>query len=287
MRQRFAFLSFLIIIVSCHNNKQVKEQYIAKLSPMDSLIEKFAPIINGDWVRADYVEDLKKTLSPNKSYHHIGEEEWAISIDSRNTSIDSAIVYISYGGAGSEEDVTFFEPGKVPNSILLENISQYGKSFQLGFEIVHNDTNLILYECDSTGKEISQRKYIRARNELTGNDTIPSVTFSNLSYYHNKLLISGKYSYVDSLGQKHNAEFNDFGKVTGIKNYKTYYVEGVFGQGPGDDTDAIYFELYTKASVDYLLRIYRDSLYLYTDTFNDSTNSYGKGKLVYKLIRQK
>ena len=190
--------------------------------------------------------------------------------------------------AGSAEYITTFKKGVRQNSIVLDRISPYDKGYQLGFKISENDTALILYSHDDKDSNIAiERRYVRARDELTGNDTINSATFSGMTYYHNKLLVTGKCSYMDSLGHKYNAEFTDYGKVTGIMGFHTYYVEGVFGQGPDDDTDAIIFNRDNKNSKDYLLKIFKDSLYLFDDSFNDSTNSYGNGRLAYKFIRQK
>ena len=205
-----------LLIISCRNNEQVKQNTSnPKLSETDSLRMKFAPIINGDWVRADYVEDLKKTLSPWASYNNIGEEECDISIDTRKTFIDSAIVYVSQGGAGSATYVTFFKAGKVPNSILLETSEPYSPLASIGFEITASDTMLTLsFISDINNKTPIVRKYLHARNELTGNDSIPTQTFSGLAYFRNKLLVSGKYQYIDSTGKNATAIFNDFGKVT-------------------------------------------------------------------------
>jgi hypothetical protein len=287
MKNFFIFLAASFLIISCRNSEQANQNTTPKLSETDSLIKKFAPIINGEWVRADYVKDLKKTLSPWHSYQRIGEDANDLSINTKEIAKDSLSISVSFGGAGATYYVTHFNKGKLPNTILLEHALQYDSDCLLGFDISQTDTTLILYLCDNRGRITNQRKYLRAYTELSGNDSIPSMTFFGLSFFHNKLLVAGKYGFLDSLGRKHTAQFDDLGKVTGIGNFRTYYVMGVFGQGPGDDTDAITFDLYKKTSVDYLLKIYKDSLYLYTDTFNDSTVTYGKSKLAYKLIRQK
>jgi hypothetical protein len=288
MKKALLLLAIVLLIVSCRNHEPAKEYTIPKLSEKDSLIKKFAPIINGDWVRADYVNDLKKTLSPKQSYHDIGEDECCLYINSSSISSDTLQIAISYGGAGSAEYITTFKKGIKPNSIVMERTSPYEKVYQLGFKITANDTTLLLFCRDDKDSNITiERSYFRARDELTGNDSIVSATFPGITYFHNKLLVSGKYDYSDSTGHKRTAEFNDYGKVSGIAGFKTYYVEGVFGQGPGDDTDAIIFNMYQKNSKDYLLKIFKDSLYLYKDTFNDSTVSYGNGGLAFKFIRQK
>jgi hypothetical protein len=292
MKYLCAFTIPILTLVSCHNNQPNQEnssKFLAKLSPADSLIEKFAPIINGGWIPSDYIEDLKKTKSPWKSWQDIGESGDLLSINSKEIKGDSLVIAVGNGGAGPDEFTLFFKKGKILNSIIMIESLRYDTlNRYLAYEITRHDTNLILYICNRAGtKIVNQRKYERAKDEYTGYDTIPSMSGSSSAYFHNKLLVSGKYSYTDSSGKKHNAQFSDFGKVSGIGNFKTYYVLDVFGQGPGDDTDVIMFDMNKKTKDDYVFKINEDTLNLYeTKGFNDSGYIYGSF-LSYKLIRQK
>lgn len=281
-----SILFFTLLIISCRNNGR-NNGNITRLSETDSLENVFLPIINGDWARVEYVEDLRKTLSPLKTYDNIGENDCALYINSKRVSNDSLLVYVSFGGGGSTFYSTHFKKGGKPNSILLERYAGADNNCLLGFEIHQADTNLILYECDSSGSVVNSIRYLKARNELTGDDSIPSQTFTGLAYYRNKLLVSGTYNFVDTTGKNGTAIFNDFGRVKGFGGFNNYYVEGVFGQGP-PDTDLITFNYWGKPTKDYLFKINKDTLSLFDFTYNDQyVVVKGSPHIAYKLIRQK
>jgi hypothetical protein len=283
MKNAIILFFISLIIISCRNNLPIQnnaEQLLTKLSPTDSIIQKFAPIINGDWVPTDYIENLKKTLSPYKS-HIKNREEEGVYIKSTNISGDSLLIILSYGPGGPEGFITYFKKGNAPNSIIMTDVSGIDTStINLGYKITKQDTILVLYRYNRAGtKIVFQREYNRALIKLKGGDT---TNIDGLDYFQNKLLIAGKYIMIDSSGREYNIEFDNQGKVSGFKNFKYYHIENDFGQGPGTDTDLI--NLNTSP---YIFHVNKDTLTLFDYYFNDSLGIYNNVTVAYKFIRQK
>ena len=102
-----------------------------------------------------------------------------------------------------------------------------------------------------------------------------------------KIIVSGNYMYIDTLGQKHAVMLNDLGKVKGFGNFKTYYIEDVFSQGPGNDTDIITFNIYKEGQKDYIFKLNKDTLKLFEFESSEISDSIYSSFLKYTLIRQK
>lgn len=294
---------FLVITwffwISCKNSSSKQEQSskvipTVKLSPADSLIQKFAPIINGDWVITTYIEDLKKTKSAHRSYEDgaAGYDD-EIIIDSRDIKGDTVTIIIEDGdgGGGPPQYTVFFKKGKALNTLLVKDMYRYDTStLCLGYEVIKNDTLLTLFKYNHSGtKLVKKTEYKRVHNELTGDDTITSISNNGLSYFNNKIIISGRYKYRARDGSYGIAEFNDFGKVIRFEGFKTYYILDVFSQGPrpGGDTDDITFNKYLPGEKDYIFKTRGDSLLLYSFEGSTEKDTIYNSHLAYILIRQK
>lgn len=265
-------------------------------SESNSVLKKFAPIINGAWVASDYIEDLKKTKSPRATINNIGGRETGMAIASKCISGDSLLFWYE-DETNPELYILLFKKGRMKNSVEIKDAFGIGKDTSyrcLGYEITPTDTVLIVYTYTynrvTKVKQMLTRKYQRAydiwgdlnyKMQLSGFDDSLPVPSNGVYYFINKLLLSGKYSFTDSLGNKHIAEFNDFGKVTGIKDFKKYYAEYIFS-GTDIDTDMIYLISNKDHYTRYKFHINKDTLLLDLDNNTEDIHP----DRTYKLIRQ-
>ena len=68
MKKLFFFLAVSFLIISCRNNEQPAQNTTVNLNHTDSITKVFLPIITGEWIPSDYIENLKKTLSAFQAY---------------------------------------------------------------------------------------------------------------------------------------------------------------------------------------------------------------------------
>ena len=190
MKRYFTILIIAAVLIACHNNQA--GTLAPALSTSDSLIKRFAPIINGDWVDVGYIKDLEKTKSAYQSYRDgaAGLDD-EIYIDTGAIAGDTLTVVVEDGdgGAGPGEYTLFFKNGKTSNSlVMLEGYRYDTSTTNLGFELTKTDTTLVLYRYNKAGTAITYtRKYQRIRTELTKDDTITTISNMGLSYFNNKI----------------------------------------------------------------------------------------------------
>jgi hypothetical protein len=108
----------------------------------------------------------------------------------------------------------------------------------------------------------------------------------------NDLLITGRYSGVDSLNQPIRAQFFTNGIVKGLP-FAKYSIQTDFtGPNPGN---TISFDVYTKYQKSFIASFGRDTLKLYTIHSStgvaagqvDPNNVFSRGRLRYQLVRVK
>lgn len=289
MKYFTAFLLSGIILSSCHTNPSSSHntnQTKDSLNTTQELIRKFKPIIHGYWVLLDYIEELKKTKSPYSS-QFVFKDQHGFYIDTGKVAADSLVVAASYGAAGPEPYSVFFKCGIVPNSLYMVDMNRLDTSYlNLGYEITKNDTILIVYHYSKDAKRLTSiRKYLKAPTESSRYDTITG-SLDGESYFINKYVIAGNYTYIDGLQRKHLISLTDFGEVSGFDNFIRYNIFNDFGQGP-PDSDAITFISSSHLSEDYFFRIDADTLNLFDYGVSPDYDTVYNYTLKYKLVRQK
>ncbi len=154
----------------------------------------------------------------------------------------------------------------------------------MGYSIKNGDTTLVLYYLNAD-KKLEKSVYVKSYNQI--DDLADKSDYlDEVDYLINKGLIAGKYSSTDSLGAKSDVIFTDGGKVSGLSEFKTYYIQDDF-MGPMGNLDEIIFEMYKKGQKDYAFKLKADTLSIFsTKASVDSTELY-YDKLVYKLVRSK
>jgi hypothetical protein len=268
------------VFLSCQNNNS---NLNSNNSPIDSSgiskeqILLFKKIINGVWIKKDYIDLVVEKKSPAAATDEAsGITIMNISTSSIRGNGDSVMVGVGWGNHEGGDIILRFKAGKKPSTILVNERES------LGYEINNRDTTLVLYQFNEENKKEYVTKYIKALNQEPADE----LGFG-MDYLINKGLISGKYIATDSLGKKFDVTFFDNGKVTGLPNFKKYWIENDLMGEPMSNLDGIVFDLYTKKQSSYTFKINKDTLNLYNSFPNADSTLAIVGKLKYQFIRQK
>jgi hypothetical protein len=236
------------------------------------LMQKFKPIIEGVWVKSDYIDKVIKTKSPMAA-EDLANGLTTMYIQTNNLKGDSIMVKAGWGNHEGSELTLKFKPGKTNETILLGD-------FDLSYSIKNGDTTIVLYSYDKEKNEHTTTLYTKALN--TEKDL-----GDGLDYLINKGILAGKYKFTDSLGKSSTVTFTSLGKVSGFENLKTYSIENDLGGEPMNNLDNIMFDMDLKTRKDYTFKLNADTLSFYDTKSNADSTELLVDKLRYKFVRQK
>jgi hypothetical protein len=252
---------------SLANNSVTKKQ-------TEELIKKFGPIIQGVWVKADYVNKVIKTKSPLAAT----DEATGITtmyINTDHIKGDSIVFIAGYFNHDSGDCIIKFHPGKNPSTILFN-----GKD--LSYLIEKGDTTLTVFQYENKKNHFISAKYIRVLNKQSDDNFC-----YGLDYYINRALVTGNYTFTDSTGVNSKINFSEDGRVSGFLNFKTYSINIDLNSDVNDNLDEIGFDRYSKHHLSCSFKISADTLNLYETLENADSTELVLGKLKYKLVRQR
>lgn len=252
---------------SLANNSSAKNQ-------SEELIKKFKPIVQGVWVNADYVEKVIRTKSPLAA---ADLATWITTfyVNTDQITGDSIKFIAGYGNHDSGDVTIKFQPGKAPGTILFNGQD-------LSYSIENGDTTLLVPQYDEAKKQYFKTKFKRILQRQ------PDKKLGyGLYNYVNKSLVAGNYKLTDSRGSTSKISFTEDGKVIGLLNCKTYFINIDLNSDANDNLDEIGFNIDTKRQVWYSFKIIADTLKLYETGENADSTELVLGKLKYKLVRQK
>lgn len=283
--------AFLIIVltalISCKSKTKtpVSDTVLQTIntSVKPSLLQQFKPIMQGSWIKSDYITDLSQTKSPYISSKKLTNAV-ALEIELNEVQDDSVKVGVSLNNHEGTEFTLFFKQGHKPNSLKTNWVDYKVSSnfYELGYQITGGDTSLFLYHYNKNNHIIDSVKYTRVLAKQKDNDLGYGIT-----YITNKLLISGNYELIEDNGATSKISFNNEGKVSGFPDYETYYVNTDFVAGPQNDLDQFSFNINTKQQKDYLFKINLDTLNIYNIDFSADSVHLKWGTLKYKLVKRK
>ncbi|WP_259065519.1 hypothetical protein HDF24_01995 [Mucilaginibacter sp. X4EP1] len=285
MKKIYLLLVVVIVFVACKSNEHAsKKDSIKTTSVVDhsqKLIKKFKPIIQGVWVKKDYIDEIARTKSPLKAFdkaHHIT----TMIIEPELVKGDSLLIGVGYGNHEGGNLIVKFSPGHSASSILAYNPGgRIDSSFYELKYLIKKETTLILYTFDQNKKLVDSAEYFRVFDNQNGKEL-----GYGTDYTVNKILISGNYILTDSLNRTSQITFTNDGNVSGLNNFKTFYISIDFTTPP-NNLDEIIFDLYSKKNKSYAFNINADTVNLYNTSQSADSINLIKGKLVYKLVRLK
>ena len=261
-----------IILTSCQNNTSLVDNQ--KSDKSEGIKKTFKSIINGIWVEPNYIEDISKTKSPNKSQESLVSMV-ELGIDTTEITGDS----LEVGAPGIHEGTSFtvyFRHGTKETS-LPTNIVDYDTEtnfYELGYVIINKDTTLVIYHFDKNKKLLDETKYHKVPNNSEG----------ALQYLVNKTLFSGIYDASDTVGNKMKIQLTNDGLIKGLSNFKKYYVITDFVADPESKLDKVCFDIQTKNQTCYAYKILSDTINLYETT--EKEEGLRLGPLKYRLVKQ-
>ena len=267
-------------MLSCKSNKKNIAQdsvtNITATNTSNSLIDRFKPIIQGAWVKADYIEKVIRTKSPAAS------EDLATGITCFyiNTDLikdDSLVFMAGYGNHEGGNVSLRFKPGKIPSSICLAD-------GYLTYSVTNGDTSLFFTQYHIKTHQPIVTKYKRALIKQP-NDNLAY----GMNYLVNKGLIAGTYLCIDSLGHQSTVRFTNEGKVESFENFKSFAISTDIGGEPRNNLDGIVFEYkdVNKGNKFFTYKINADTLKIFDVYANADSTEDMVGNLKYKLVRQK
>lgn len=277
MKKSIALLLILSVFIACKSKNSstdkdsiINNTYSNKQSA--ELLQKFKPVIQGVWVKKDYIDKVIQTKSPLAA-EDLASGLTTMYIQTDSLKGDSLMVNAGWNNHEGSDLTLKFKPGKTSETILLGN-------FDLGFSIKNGDTSIVLYGYNKEKNEYTTTWYVKALNKQ-------KYLGDGLDYLINKALIAGTYKMTDSLGKNDIVIFTALGNVSGFGNLKTYSILNDLGGEPMNNLDDIAFEAPGKTRKNYTFKIIADTLSLYDTKANADSTELLVDKLRYKLVKQK
>ena len=249
------------IINNTYSNKQSAD-----------LIQKFKPIIQGVWIKKDYIDKVVETKSPMAA-QGLASGLTTMYIQTDSLKGDSLTVGAGWNNHEGGDLTLKFKPGKTSETILLGD-------FDLGYSIKNGDTTIVLYGYDKDKNEHTTTWYIKAFNKQKD-------LGDGMAYLIDKGIIAGKYNFTDSLGKSSSVLFTDKGQVNGFKNFTGFSIQNDLGNEPMNNLDEIMLNGADKTQKDYTFKIVADTLSFYDTKANADSTEMVVDKLRYKFVRQK
>ncbi len=279
MKNILYILLITSLFFSCKSNtKQAAKDSTNTINSTDNkgagLIQKFKPIIQGVWVKKDYIDKVLSKKSPLAA----ADEATGMTTMYINTDRikgDSITVPVGWGNHEGSELMLKFRPGKAASTI------QFGDG-DLGYSVENGDTLLVISRLDEDEKKIITTKYSKALNKQPDGDL-----GYGMAYIINKNLVAGNYTLTDSTGTSSKVTFNADGKVSGFYNFKEFMINIDLNSDPMENLDEIGFDYDKKDHASYSFKIDANNLNLYATHPNADSTELVLGKLAYKLVRQK
>jgi hypothetical protein len=264
MKRIGSLLLILSIFLSCKSNTGNTDQdTTANGKPLDqtqALLQQFKPLINGVWVKKDYIKKVKKSKSPLAAVDK-GKGITVMYIDTTQLKGDSIMVPFILNNHEGSNIALRFQPGKNTTTIELGDD-------ELSYKVKNGDTTLIIYNYNPQTKETVTTQYIKALQTKPANGLA-----YGMSYMINDAILSGKYEGTDATGKNINALFTDDGKVSGLAGLTTYYVQNDLIADPEHSGhDQIIFNLNTKDQKVYSFIINKRTITLYNDAEKIKSN---------------
>lgn len=264
------------LLAGCHHNEKPASTPPAELPPVNGtaqeLINRFGPVLNGVWVKADYIEKIKATKSPLAANDMAnGITTMVIHMDSLKS--DKLIAAAGYGNHEGGDATIIFKPGKASSTILLNGDD-------LSYKVENGDTVLYLEQTLSQNQKKVMVKYIKSpikHSEYLG---------TGIDFMVNKALVAGDYTAINKPGQI--IKFTEDGQLSGLENFKTYRINIDLNSDIMDNLDEI--ELIVdkhRPTTHYAYKIKADTLKLYEMHANEDSSAMIMDKVKYTLVRKK
>lgn len=188
---------------------------------------------------------------------------------------------LEIGSPGIHEGGSFFvyfRPGVGPNSFPTNLIDYDNESnfYELGFLISKKDTIVAIYHYDRNRKLMDQNVYMK----------VPENSEGALPYMVNEVLIEGKYTLKDTVGNTSDVQFTRDGRVSGLSGFSKFFIITDFVASPESKIDEICFDIQTENQVCYAFEKWGDTIKLYESLVNEEDQSTKRGLLIYELVRQ-
>lgn len=283
IKKRLLLILCIVSLVACRSKNQEKDslnkQTITKANADDAkvLITKIKPLLAGLWVNKEYIDEIKRTKSPQKSYEKVGNITDML-IDTSKIKSDTLSLYCNEGFHEVGIVKLKFDPAIFENGIKRHHrINNFDDEY-CRLKLNRTRDILTLYWNEQQGKSIKPIQFYKV-SIPPGQEGDPHYTIIN------RILISGNYLATDSLKNRFKVSFTDDGKVKGLNDFKTYQVLTDY-MTPPNNLDEIGFEIDKQLNW-YGFKISADTLNIYgikeaADSVNEVLTN-----LKYKLVRQK
>lgn len=281
------FILFLLIVLmgACKSNSSnsskdsLNNTSANNSKPSDAeiqaLIKKFKPIIEGAWVKADYIEKIAKTKSPLVA-SDLATWITAFNIDTKKIKGDSIKFLAGYGNHDSGDVTIKFRQGKTNETILFNGQD-------MSYSIENGESYLLLPQFDEQKKQYFTTKFKRISKKQIGENL-----GDGLYQYVNKVIVAGNYNLIDSASTTQKITFSDDGKLSGFFDFTNYQINIDLNSEPNDNLDEIFLMDHNhKRHSSYSFKVIADTLKLYETKENADSTELVLDKLKYKLVRQK
>jgi len=279
--KQFLFIFLTISLLTNCSNKETSN-VVEKPNNVARIKQNFIHQLPGIWVLTDYINDIEKTRSPIKSSDKLhGIVSMRIKEDIKTDSIDIGASWNNHEGYNF---TAYLKSGQNKNS-LKTSLSDYNDNsnfYELGYEIINNETYLFLYHYNKQNKLIDKRKFTKIADEQPDDDI-----GWGLQYIVNQKLFSGNFLFIDSVNNRTTVSLKSDGSLAGHPDFNEFYIFTDFMGGPETSLDEICFNQQSKSPSCFAFQFNNDTIYLYsTRGDEEGDEDLQHDKLRYKLVKQ-
>ncbi|MGZ3765400.1 MAG: hypothetical protein ACXVA2_12095 [Mucilaginibacter sp.] len=279
MKNAIYFFLIVGLLLSCKSNTKHADNDSASaakpgVDQTADLIQKFKPIVQGVWVKKDYIDKVVQS----KSIAFADDKKNGITTMYINTDSihgDSIVLLAGYYNHDSGNVVVKFKQGKSPSTIQFNGQD-------LSYTIKNGDTSISVSQYDEQKKQFFKTTFIRVLKRQPENNL-----GYGMSYAINKGIITGNYLLTDTTGATSKVVFTNDGKVSGFLDFTKYEINFDLNNEPMDNLDEIGFDRHLKTHASFSYKINNDTLSLYDAHANADSTELVLGKRIYKLVKQK
>lgn len=273
------YLFIIVLFVACRikpeNHSHSNSPIHGDAYQTQRLIDKFKPMVQGVWVKKDYLEKVILTKSPLAAAD-LANGITTFFVNTDHIQGDSLIVPIGAGNHDGSTLVLRFNHG-IKKSTLI-----FGGG-NLGFKVEGKDTILIFEQFDEQKNAAIKTYFVRALRRQPDNNL-----GYGMEYVINKNIIAGDYRMTDSTGSIALINLENNGRVKGFLNFTAYSINIDLNSNVRDNLDEIFFTGGRAKDLSYSFKFNQDTLKLYeTKVSSKDSDLLELGKLKYTLIRQR
>ncbi|KAA9338254.1 hypothetical protein F0P96_05265 [Hymenobacter busanensis] len=282
--RRCAAALLLFFPLACQRGETERDGPTETVAPTETaavLARRLSPLLRGVWVRAEYLETLQRTRSPQAAAGQL-RDIVALAINPARRAGDSLLVETNLNNHEAGQFMLYFRPGRKAASLPTSRVDydREGGFYELAYVTSGTDTTLQYQHFNKREKPLETLSFRRVR----GLTAAPGATAEAVQRVANAVL-AGSYTALDSAGRRSRVRLRPDGTVQGLPGVRSFRLATDFAQTLANDRDNLLLNPGSKRPQLCTYTLRGDTLRLYAARIVEP--ELRQGHLRYTLVRQR